>query len=217
LRLSLRGRGRFSTEDLDTRCLDLGIESEEPPIDTHRDRVAEVTLREQGALAPVGQVSGLDRDRWDVRVNPQFRLLRDAIIRDLVWTQRLRQAGIDRLGEGQAVRLRIKDGLAVDGRVTVEGVDVKADEKPGVGGVHAVPALGDLHILVPAPGQDHLDPLSLQQDSQPEGEVQGDVLLHHAAHHHARIPELVRVVRHTAAMARIDGDDVRRRHGRKGL
>src|SRR3982074_2554420 len=124
-------RRGFDVGDLDAGLLDLRIGGEHPLEDAEGDRVAEVALQEQAALARIRQVGGLDGGGRNVRTNPKLRLGHDAVVLDLEAAERLGEAGLDSLREWKAIRLGIEDGGPTDRRVAVEGVDVQADEHAG--------------------------------------------------------------------------------------
>ena len=155
----LGSRRGLGVNDLQFDLLDLRVRRQHPLEDAHRDGITEVTLAQQACFSWIGEITRFDGGGRDVRTHPELRLGRHTVVRNLVPLERLSQASVDRLGERQTVGLGIKDGCPVDGRVTVEGVDVQADEQAGAGSVDAVPAFGNLDVLITGPGQDHLDTL----------------------------------------------------------
>src|SRR5207237_5662169 len=81
----------------------------------------------------------------------------------------------------------------------------------------AVPAFGNLNVLIGGPGQNHLDAFLYEQRAQPKSQIQRDVLFYHGANHDTWIPELSRITGWAAAMPRIDRDHVGRGHDERGL
>ena len=213
----LGGGGGLGMSELQPGLLDLRVRSQHALENSHRNRVPEVVLQQHVPLARVGQVGRLDGRGRDIRTDPELGLRDHTVVGDLETLQRLSETGVNRLREREAVGLWVEDRRAVDGRIPVVGIDVQTDKHLGARQVHAVPALRYLDVLVTAARQHHLHLLSLQQGTQPEGQVEGDVLLHEAADHHAGIPELGRVAGRTAPMSRIDGDHIGRGHDKRGL